>query len=112
MKRFGYLLATMQSLQELHLIELEDPSGWITIPLSATTPSEPPPADGDSPQDAQSSAPLCAFFLQLAVLTNHLNGRDTHVWEVHVYGPRTVEAEAILPLKMTSPEFSMYAMIK
>lgn len=28
------------------------------------------------------------FMLQIAVLSNHLNGRDTHVRQIKVYGPR------------------------
>lgn len=26
--------------------------------------------------------------LQIAVLSNHLNGRDTHVRQIKIYGPR------------------------
>lgn len=28
------------------------------------------------------------FMLQIAVLSNHLNGRDTHVRQIKIYGPR------------------------
>lgn len=28
------------------------------------------------------------FMLQIAVLANHLNGRDTHVRQIKIYGPR------------------------
>lgn len=28
------------------------------------------------------------FMLQIAVLSNHLNGRDTHVRQIKVYGPQ------------------------
>lgn len=31
---------------------------------------------------------VSTFMLQIAVLTNHLNGRDTHVRQIKVYGPR------------------------
>jgi len=92
-----------RGLQELLLLELEEPSGWVTIPLEA------------APTDAGMTAvPLSAFFLQVAILTNHQNGRDTHVREVRVFGPRRTEMESIvgLPLKMGSTEFSMYAMLK
>jgi len=26
--------------------------------------------------------------LQIAILSNHLNGRDTHIRQIKVYGPR------------------------
>lgn len=28
------------------------------------------------------------FMLQIAVLSNHLNGRDTHIRQIKIYGPR------------------------
>lgn len=28
------------------------------------------------------------FMLQISVLSNHLNGRDTHVRQIKLYGPR------------------------
>jgi hypothetical protein len=28
------------------------------------------------------------FMLQIAVLSNHLNGRDIHVRQIKIYGPR------------------------
>ena len=31
---------------------------------------------------------LRAFFMQLAVLSNHQNGRDTHIRQIKIYGPR------------------------
>jgi hypothetical protein len=27
------------------------------------------------------------LMLQIAVLSNHLNGRDTHIWQIKIYGP-------------------------
>lgn len=29
-----------------------------------------------------------AYFVQVAVLANHQNGRDTHIRQIKVYGPR------------------------
>ncbi|CAI5494595.1 unnamed protein product [Closterium sp. Naga37s-1] len=31
---------------------------------------------------------LRAFYLQLAVISNHQNGRDTHIRQINIYGPR------------------------
>ncbi|KAG9508549.1 Anaphase-promoting complex subunit 10, partial [Fragariocoptes setiger] len=53
-----------QDLEEIEKIELEQPSGWITI-----------------------DAKVRAFHIQLAVLSNHQGGRDTHLRQVKVYSP-------------------------
>lgn len=95
--------------QELRLLELEEPSGWTCVPLGACL-----AAEGEEGAAPEAYTPLAAFCLQLAVLTNHQNGRDTHVREVRVYGPRPDEAEAALglPLKLSSPEFAMYGSVR
>ncbi len=51
------------------MLELEEPSGWVVISLTAD----------DTPHE-----PLKAFYVQLAVLANHQNGRDTHIRQVGV----------------------------
>ncbi len=46
--------------------EVSEPQGWIVIPLAAVR----------------------ARVLQILILANHQNGRDTHVRQVKVFGPR------------------------
>mmetsp|Transcript_29147 Transcript_29147/g.74366 ORF Transcript_29147/g.74366 Transcript_29147/m.74366 type:complete len:189 (-) Transcript_29147:370-936(-) len=105
----------VHDLKEVRVIELEEPTGWIRVPLGIL------PADAAagaaSPQSEAASAgavPLRAFFLQLAVLANHQNGRDTHIREVKVYGPRADPTRALLgmPLGLTSSEMTMYATVR
>lgn len=56
---------------------------------------------------------LKAFCLQLAVLTNHQNGRDTHIRQVKVFGPRRDPLQAIgFPLNFTDERFQAYATIR
>nr|SVE87346.1 EOG090X051P [Daphnia similis]SVE87972.1 EOG090X051P [Daphnia similis] len=49
-------------LQEVEVVELNEPNGWIAIPL----------------KDAQDKY-IRTFMLQLAILSNHQSGRDTHL---------------------------------
>ena len=63
---------SQRDLKEVALAELEEPCGWVVVPLR-------PPGGGKS---------LSAYLLQLAVLSNHQNGRDTHVREAKIYAPR------------------------
>lgn len=56
---------------------------------------------------------LKAFCVQLAVLSNHQNGRDTHVRQIKIFGPRRDTLRAIgFPLNFTSTEFCSYATIR
>ncbi|CAM9442876.1 anaphase-promoting complex subunit 10 isoform X1 [Petromyzon marinus] len=57
-------------LQDVQQLELVEPSGWVHIPLTD--------ADGK---------PLRTFMIQMAVLANHQNGRDTHMRQIRVYTP-------------------------
>ena len=68
--RAGTCLA---DLQEIQMVELEEPAGWVTMSL---TPSK--------RQDTH----FRTFFLQLGILANHQNGRDTHIRQIKVFSPR------------------------
>ena len=61
------------NLKEIKTVELVKPTGWVYLSLS-----------GVDPRDTF----VNTFMLQIAVLSNHLNGRDTHVRQIKVYGPR------------------------
>ncbi|PRP77970.1 anaphase promoting complex subunit 10-like [Planoprotostelium fungivorum] len=71
---------TFHDLKEVQQYEVPtEEGGWMTIPLH-------PP---NSP-----SVPLRSNLIQIAILTNHQNGRDTHVRQVKIFSPiqRTHEA--------------------
>uniref|UniRef100_A0A453A0D4 DOC domain-containing protein n=1 Tax=Aegilops tauschii subsp. strangulata TaxID=200361 RepID=A0A453A0D4_AEGTS len=51
------------------------------------------------------------FMLQIAVLANHLNGRDTHVRQIKIYGPRPNPVPH-QPFHFTSRECIMYSTIR
>ena len=57
-------------LTEVEQLELSEPSGWVCVTLR------------DS-----SDRPIRTFMLQLAVLSNHQNGRDTHIRRIKVRSP-------------------------
>ena len=108
------------AVQEVQEVALEEPSGWLTVPLSRKDLS-PSDDDVDPSRDGFPPAPLpwvegvlscvvsgtllvcklilqyswhalaaClrAFMVQIAVLANHENGRDSHIRQIKVYGPR------------------------
>ncbi|KAH8370388.1 hypothetical protein KR093_003263 [Drosophila rubida] len=57
-------------LQELQVIDLTEPNGWVQIPIK----------DGNVKS-------LRTFMLQIAVISNHQNGRDTHMRQIRVHAP-------------------------
>ncbi|XP_020985875.1 anaphase-promoting complex subunit 10 [Arachis duranensis] len=81
---------------EIKTVELVKPTGWVYLSLSGTDPRE---------------TFVNTFMLQIAVLSNHLNGRDTHVRQIKVYGPRP-NPISHQPFQFTSSEFITYSSIR
>ncbi|KAH1260335.1 Anaphase-promoting complex subunit 10 [Glycine max] len=84
------------NLKEIKTVELVKPTGWVYLSLS-----------GVDPRDTF----VNTFMLQIAVLSNHLNGRDTHVRQIKVYGPRPNPIPH-QPFQFTSREFITYSSIR
>ncbi|XP_027193007.1 anaphase-promoting complex subunit 10 isoform X1 [Cicer arietinum] len=84
------------NLKEIKAVELVKPTGWLYLSLS-----------GIDPRDTF----VNTFMLQIAVLSNHLNGRDTHVRQIKVYGPRPNPIPQ-QPFQFTSEEFITYSTIR
>lgn len=57
-------------LQEIEQIDLDKPKGWVVISLK----------DGND-------SSIRACHVQIAILGNHQNGRDTHLRQVKIYSP-------------------------
>ena len=65
-------------LQEIEVVELQEPTGWVEIPLKHIN-----------------DKLVRTFLLQIAVIQNHQQGRDTHLRQVKVFSPvvtRTVSS--------------------
>mmetsp|Transcript_10162 Transcript_10162/g.14920 ORF Transcript_10162/g.14920 Transcript_10162/m.14920 type:complete len:266 (+) Transcript_10162:68-865(+) len=72
---------TLHDLQTVSVVELQEPVGWCIIPLDAP----PDPLDEDIVEEQQ---PIRTHLVQVSVLTMHQNGRDTHVRQVKLFGPK------------------------
>ncbi|PIA52698.1 hypothetical protein AQUCO_01000515v1 [Aquilegia coerulea] len=84
------------NLKEIKTVELVKPIGWIYISLSGTDPRD---------------TFINTFMLQIAILSNHLNGRDTHVRQIKIYGPR-LNPVPCQPFQFTSQEFIKYSILR
>mmetsp|Transcript_32288 Transcript_32288/g.44121 ORF Transcript_32288/g.44121 Transcript_32288/m.44121 type:complete len:195 (+) Transcript_32288:34-618(+) len=70
----------MHDLIDIKSVELNEPSGWVVIPLRDPSLSDDAPAEvGDS---------LRTHVLQVKILSMHQNGRDTHIRQIKILGPR------------------------
>lgn len=85
-------------LQEIHMQELSEPSGWVTI-----LPQRP----AESGEDA-----LRTHFLQVAILANHQNGRDTHIRQIKVYTPRGLMGQHMCLPEFNTVGFSQFACLR
>ena len=57
-------------------------------------------------------APIRAFFIQICILQNHQNGRDTHVRQVHIYSPAGTPASDGPRARFRSSEYARYAVVR
>lgn len=63
------------------------------------------------PLRAQRREPIRAHVIQIAILTNHLNGKDTHIRGVRIFAPRQAEmVDGLMPF--TSNVFKQHETIR
>ena len=93
---------TFHDLQELHVEELNEPSGWVTI-----LPPREPTSD-----TAPGSQLLRTHFIQVAILANHQNGRDTHIRQIKIYTPRKDMGQHMGLPEFNSIAFQQYACLR
>ena len=82
-----------QDLREIQVADMREPDGWVRIPLCNYS---------DPNLGYRKTAHLAlkdrnfggaldfirTFIVQISILTNHQNGRDSHLRQVRIYGPR------------------------
>jgi anaphase-promoting complex subunit 10 len=66
---------TFHDLEEVFLLDLEEPTGWVYVPVGTAA-------------NHGGQGVLRCHFLQIEVLAMHQSGRDTHIRQVKVFGPR------------------------
>lgn len=67
-------------IHEIELIELNEPGGWSVVPMLDSN-----------------GKPIRAFLVQIAILSNHQNGRDTHIRQIKIHSPVNDSAITALP---------------
>jgi len=69
------------------MIELINPRGWHHIRLVDREEEE--PGDDEDSDDSDSGFAPKGHLFQVAILANHLNGKDTHIRCLKILGPRS-----------------------
>ncbi|OSC98553.1 anaphase-promoting complex subunit 10 [Trametes coccinea BRFM310] len=89
-------------IQELRYVSLEKPDGWVTFDV-CMEPSE----------DGEGFKHVDLYVLQILIINNHMNGKDTHVRGVKVLGPLEPKLkEHEEPFPFVTPPFTMYECIR
>eukprot|EP00965_Chrysotila_dentata_P147455 4867642-Pleurochrysis_carterae.AAC.2 len=105
---------TFHDLQEIHVQELSEPSGWVTIlpPKPEKTGEEQDTQSTEATADDPSASMLRTHFIQVAVLANHQNGRDTHIRQVKVFSPRWMIGQHMGLPEFNTVGFQQYACLR
>jgi len=82
-------------LQEIQVVDLKEPGGWFTIPLAQPR-NEARKVNAASTCTCTLRDPdaggaidfIRTHFVQLAIISNHQGGRDTHIRQIQAYAPR------------------------
>ncbi len=82
-------------LRELKQFSVPEPNGWVALSICDETGGE----------------PVHTSMVQLAVIQNHQNGRDTHVRQVAIYGPQA-DAVTMMDVHCSTAEFSQWTTLK
>mmetsp|Transcript_40778 Transcript_40778/g.86951 ORF Transcript_40778/g.86951 Transcript_40778/m.86951 type:complete len:184 (-) Transcript_40778:289-840(-) len=90
---------TFHDLQEVYVQELNEPTGWVTIL---------PPRD----QSGNTSSVLRTHFVQVAILANHQNGRDTHIRQIKIFTPRRLMGQHMCLPEFNTVGFQQYACLR
>ncbi|KAF8650997.1 hypothetical protein AX16_004983, partial [Volvariella volvacea WC 439] len=92
----------LSDLQDIRVVNLEKPNGWITFDISSE-----PNDEGDG------CNPICAYMIQIIIAANHMSGKDTHVRGLRILGPteeRGVDDDD--PFSFHTPAFKMFERIR
>lgn len=79
----------VHDIQDFAEMSFEQPTGWIDVDFSNVGPTEPDDDDTDAEISKEidwSKRPvLRAFLVQIRILENHQNGKDTHLRAVQLF---------------------------
>ncbi|RPD54295.1 anaphase-promoting complex, subunit 10, partial [Lentinus tigrinus ALCF2SS1-6] len=89
-------------LQDIRILTIEKPDGWITFDVSM-----------EPNEDGEGFKSVDAYMLQIIILANHMNGKDTHVRGLKVLGPAESKVkDHEEPFPFVAPQYRMYQQVR
>ncbi|WFD06834.1 hypothetical protein MVES1_002188 [Malassezia vespertilionis] len=105
---YGAAQLTDDSLDTLwQYRELFEPQGWCHFFLDT-----PDPFGVESSVGVEDMQPIDVFVLQICILGNHLNGKDTHIRSMKVFGPSSLDAVPPPPAASSTMQLSMERLVE
>jgi anaphase-promoting complex subunit 10 len=100
---------TFHDLQPVHVLEVgEDPNGWVKVDIGKIAFG----SGNEMCRDMSGTKVLRAHFIQVVVLMMHQNGRDTHIRQVKIFGPRAASRQTGIMPDFSTVEFSQFSCIR
>jgi len=90
----------LQDLKEVSFIELKEPCGWFVFPLKVKHPN-----GSEKPY-------ITAMNVQMVILQNQHSGKDTHIRQVKIFGPREKFTQGLGFPEFKSPEILQYNFVR
>ena len=86
----------LQDLKQVQYLELKQPSGWYTVPLRTKM------------LNSTEKNYISTINIQLAILQNQHSGKDTHIRQIKIFGPRQKINQGLGFPDFKSPEITQY----
>ncbi|KAJ3439452.1 anaphase-promoting complex subunit [Anaeramoeba flamelloides] len=87
---------TFQDLKEITQAKIKKKDGWAHIEL----------------KQQNSDQPLHSGFIQIAILRNHINGNDSHIRQIQIFGKKQPIISTLHLPKFSTIQFQQYANLK
>ncbi|PKI83954.1 Doc1p [Malassezia vespertilionis] len=104
---YGLLTAGAMENYRTWYRELFEPQGWCHFFLDT-----PDPFGVESSVGVEDMQPIDVFVLQICILGNHLNGKDTHIRSMKVFGPSSLDAVPPPPAASSTMQLSMERLVE
>ena len=90
----------LQDLKEVQYLELKEPSGWFTVPLRTKL------------LNNTEKSYIFTINIQIAILQNQHSGKDTHIRQIKIFGPREKINQGLGFPDFKSPEITQYYSVR
>ncbi|KAL5485768.1 hypothetical protein ACEPAI_6809 [Sanghuangporus weigelae] len=92
---------SLSDLQDVRVVSFDKPNGWVAFDVSS-----------ELNEEGQEFKPVYCYVLQIIILANHMNGKDTHVRGLRILGPLEDASHEDDPFPFVSSRFKMYECIR